>query len=197
MIKKLFYILVFCFVYSASFGGVVHTAGGVAPSGGACTPSGTPFEEFTGFGSGSSAGNVAGRYYAGYIVNAAQSSHDLCSFKLRINTITGDISAKTYVMEVWTTNSDDLVSKKGTSTAIDGSTISTGFVTFQFPSAPTVNTSDAIVITNNGFDGSNYIGLGYDSTPDSYVSYGRWESDGTNDNKNSTLCLYYQAFAPQ
>lgn len=164
--KILNIILILLLLYSPA-GAWQLIGSGIPASGETCGA--TPYSQMT---SATTAGfnieSSSALIYVGQEIASGQASHDLCKVDLYVRTITGDVSAKTYQLEVWTTSGGNRSVVEATSNTVAGSSISAAsWITFTFSSPPSFDATDALVITETAggtYDGTNHIQIGYVTT---------------------------------
>jgi hypothetical protein len=104
-------------------------------------------------------GSVDANYYAGQTVWDPAASISVCRLDFNLTKSAGSITGFSYAAQIYTLSGTALNTLLATSDSVTGSDAwSATTVTFSFSSPPALSsgTQYALVVTRNGFDGSNY-----------------------------------------
>lgn len=138
--------------------------------------------------------NVPEKYYNGIII-AGSPSGSLCSFTVKLTRVTGDITSKNFVAVLYSMSSVNLSTVISTSSPVPGNNgWSATEVVFTFPSNPVLSTGQAIVITMNGYDASNYVNMVGTLTNEDlgFAHMGKWRDTLVNNDYNTGYDFFYR-----
>ncbi len=127
-------------------------------------------------------------YYVG-MQWTAPANLQICKLTFRVSYETGDISAKTYVAQVWSNSSGNLGTSLGTSAGVAGNNSWSGTwveFTFSTPVSVTSGTVYHLTIVNGASDASNYAHGWYGATTESNIMKA-WKLDKTVNQEWPTL----------
>jgi len=174
--------------------------GGVPAAGASCPADGSPDYVYDGANADKQIGIEAGKYYIGTTWNSG-TERTICKIGFELYKSAGDISGKTFYVELWTKsgNNLDALVTNGTSTGVAGNNSwDATWVYFAFDNHPVLSASTnyAVTISMHEVDADNYarIYLDYSGTSNETSYIQTWNSSKTYigaDDYEASLKVYY------
>lgn len=116
------------------------------------------------------------------IIYTNQTAETLCQVDVMLTKYLGNITGKTYYLEVWSVSGKDLGTRLASKSVTGNNSWLQTWVPFAFSSSVSLATSTAyaISITTSNVDDSNTAAISYSSPSSrSYIGLTKWNEDGT------------------